>query len=157
MSFLGSLGNAFKSDPLGSLSRIGGVLGGAGQGAAEGRRSDADTFARTQQVNLNTTKLNDQRAMLASLLGGVQDAHIGRPEGSTIPTFDVQGGLRPSALTDKEALIKQLTSQVAPLEMPKQGLGEKVLGAGGLAGGILGALGNIARPSAASYRTPPYA
>lgn len=160
MNFLSQLGNTIKGqftkDPLGTIKNVGNVLSDASSGAAEGRREDSRALANTQQVNLNTTKLNDQRAFLASLLGGVQDAHIGRPQGSTIPTFEITGGLRPSAMTNKEALIKQLTSQVAPLDLPKPGLGEKILGYGGLGANILGQLGNISRPSSDVYRTPPF-
>jgi hypothetical protein len=160
MGFLSTLGNSIKnkflSDPLGSIQGAGNVLGDASKGAAEGRREDSRAQVGAQQVNLNTQKLNDQRAMLASLLGGLQDAHISRPEGSTIPEFGITGGLRPSAMTNKDALIQQLGRQIAPLELPKPGMGEKIMGGVSLGTNILGQLGNIVKKPAASYGTPPY-
>ena len=47
--------------------------------------------------------------------------------------------------------MKQLSTQIAPLELPKAGIGEKILGGVGLGGSILGALGNITKKPAASY------
>lgn len=175
---------------LGTLGSIGGalgpVLGGAAKGSADQRLAEQPGLIGTQNANLqgardsfsagmagaqfgaNERDAAMKRAMLASLLGGVQDASISRPEGSTIPTFGVSGGLRPSAMTNKDALIAQLGSPAmsaptyqgpSPLEMPKAGLGEKVMGGIGLGGSILGALGGLFGPKAPQlggpYATPP--
>lgn len=142
---------------LGKYAPLADILGGAGKGQADGRRADAYAQAAAGQVNLNSQDQQQKRAILASLLGGLQDASISRPEGSTIPTFGVSGGLRPSALTNKDALIKELSVPSPTVSNAKPGFGEQALGYGGLGLGILGQLGKIARPSADAYRTPPYA
>lgn len=143
--FLSQLGRGLTQDPLGALGRIGDVLGQGAAGAAEGRRADALAQATAGRVNLDALALDQRRAFLRSLLGGVQDASIGRPEGSTIPTFNVSGGLRPSALTNRDALMTELSRPAPTVEMPKPGLGEKLMGGAGLAGSILGTLGSLGR------------
>jgi hypothetical protein len=147
-SFLGSLGKAAVGLIPGvgpglsaALSGIGGVAGGAAKGSADQRM-------REQPLILDTQKANDRRMMLSGLLGGLEDAHIGRPDGSTIPTFNMTGGLRPSAISNKEALIKQLGT---PIESPKAGTMEKIMGGVGLGASILGELGKIGKTPAAQY------
>ncbi len=137
-----------------TLSKLGGVAAGAAQGSASGRRADSEAMIGAQKANNETQVLNDRRTLLSGLLGGLQDASISRPEGSTIPTFGITGGLRPSAISNKEALMQQLGQQIKPLDMPTAGVGEKILGGVGLGGSLLGALGNIAKKPAASYQQP---
>jgi hypothetical protein len=157
MGFLSTLGKIGKGalglvpgggavgTALDAIGAIGGVASGAAKGSADQRTNEAPAQIGAYNANLNAQQLQDRRAAMASLLGGgLQDAQIGRPEGSTIPTFGITGGLRPSAM-NQQALLAQLGKQVAPLEMPKAGLGEKILGGVGLGGSILGALGGIAK------------
>ncbi len=165
LSVLGSLGAGIAAPFTGGASlaalpilnaigNVGGVAAGAAAGSAAGRRADSTAMVGAQNANNQTQVLNDKRATMASLLGGLQDASISRPEGSTIPTFGITGGLRPSALTNKDALIQQLSQQIKPLDLPTAGVGEKILGGVGLGGSLLGALGNIAKKPAASYQQP---
>lgn len=199
MSFLSTLGNIGKAavgfipgvGPAlsGALGAIGSVAGGAAQGAAEGRRADSAAMTQAQLANLvgsrdafsaalagqqfNSSEQDRayRRMVLQNLLGGVQDASISRPAGSTIPTFGISGGLRPSALGDRSNLIAELGKATMtapeyagpkPLELPKPGLGEKILGGVGLGGSILGALGSLGKlggnkqPPGGPYATPPY-
>jgi hypothetical protein len=129
---------------LGSiLGNLGGVLGGAAKGSADQRQSENPGLIAQYQANMLNSQQNDRRQLLASLLGGVQDAGIARPAGSTIPTFGLSGGLRPSALTNRDALMSRLTTDNKPLQLPTAGLAEKAMGVGGIAGGILGALGPL--------------
>jgi len=139
--FLSSLIGGFKEDPLGSIGRMGDMLGKGAAGAAQGRRDDSYAMANAGRVNLDALALDPKRAALRSLLGGLQDATIGRPAGSTIPNFSVQGGLRPSALSNKDALMAELGRPSPVVPMPTPGTGEKVMGGAGMIGGILGALG----------------
>jgi hypothetical protein len=98
-----------------------------------------------------------KQAVLATLLQGTQDQKItpGNPAiASRMPT--VTGGARPSNLTGNpeqlQALLALLgTPQIqspqyqapAPLQLPKAGTGEKVLGGVGLGSSILSALGPL--------------
>lgn len=166
-SLLATLGKG----ALAAAPAIGSALSGAAKGSADQRIAEQPGMVSTQLANLQGSQFQAserdaamRRAMLASLLGGVQDASIGRPAGSTIPTFNVQGGLRPSALSNRDALIAQLGSAPiqgpAPLELPKAGGVEKGLGWAGIAGNILGALGGaFGQPQQAKlggpYATPP--
>ena len=161
MSFLSVLGNIGKAavgfipgiGPTASkiLSGVGSVASGAAAGSAQQRVNEAPSQVAAYNANLNGTALGDKRTALASMLGGgLQDAHIGRPAGSTIPTFDVTGGLRPSAMNQK-MLLDRLSQPIDPLKLPQAGLGEKILGGVGLGANILGALGNIAKKPAASF------
>lgn len=122
------------------IDALGNVAGDAAKGSAGQRIAEAPEMARAYQANLQGTQLNDRRAMLASLLGGTQDASIGRPEGSTIPTFALSGGMKPSNFTNRDALMQQLGTQIRPLEMPSAGGFEKVLGGIGLGSDIFGAI-----------------
>lgn len=149
---LSQIGNQFRNDPLGTLGTLGDQLGKGAQGAAEGRRSDAYAQAAAGRVNLDAMALDQRRAVLRSLLGGVQDASISRPEGSTIPTFNVTGGLRPSALSDKPSLLAELGRPAPTVDPPVAGAGERAMGIGG---GILGMLGSLGR-NPYRYRTPPF-
>ena len=183
-----------------ALSGVGQVAGGAAQGAQQGRQFDTQS-ALTQQQLANQAAQDRERALMdrdragmdrakfgvdaagargrqalaGSLMQGLQDVNIGRPAGSTIPTFNVQGGLRPSAMGDggreaggnllRQALMAQMNGEALPeapgayegaaqIPMPQAGMGEKLLGGLGLGGSLLGALGGaFNRPQAP--RTPP--
>lgn len=137
-----------------AIDAIGGVLGGAAKGSADQRISEVPGQIGAYRANLEGQQFNAdeqdrgyRRAALSSLLGNVQDASIGRPENSTIPTFNVSGGLRPSAITGgggREALMALLSQpgfHADAMELPKAGLGEKIMGGIGLGANILGALG----------------
>lgn len=124
-------------------SSLGPALSSAAAGSANQRIAEAPAIANAYEANLKGTQLGDKRAILASLLGGVQDASVGRPAGSTIPTFSITGGLRPSALGDRSGLISRLGTPIKPLELPTAGKLEKILGGVGLAGNILNALPNF--------------
>lgn len=162
----------------GILQGIGGVAGGAAKGAQQGRQQDTQTALLQQQLrqqNANSANQNamsranfavgerdaaTKRSVMSGLLGGVQDVNIGRPEGSTIPTFNISGGMRPSALSPeaRAAIMQQLSAgpmaapefrDVPDMELPEAGMGEKLLGGVGLAGGLLGAIGaNLPTPPA---------
>lgn len=159
MSFLtalGKIGAGIAAPFTGGLSaaaipildQIGKVTSGAAAGSAAQRVNEAPAITGAYNANLNATALGDKRAALASLLGGgLQDVQIGLPAGSTIPQFNITGGLRPSAM-NQQALLERLSQPIAPLELPKAGTMEKVLGGVGLGTGILGALGNIAKKPA---------
>lgn len=139
------------------LGALGGVAGGAAQGSASQRIAETPGQIGAYRANLDATALGDKRAALASLLGGgLQDVQISRPEGSTVPTFGISGGLRPSAM-NQSALLEQLSKKIDPLKMPEAGLGEKILGGIGLGGSILGALGQLGgqRPGG-QFGTPPF-
>jgi len=135
------------------IDAIGGVAGKAAQGSAAQRINEQPGIVQTQNSNLMGQQFNAneqdrgfKRQMLQSLLGGVQDAQIGRPEGSTIPQFNITGGLRPSALDgSRESLMASLGQPTMtapkPLELPEAGLMEKILGGVGLGGSLLGAIG----------------
>jgi hypothetical protein len=145
---------------LGALGKYGGIAGQIGDifgkgaaGAAQGRRDDSYAMANAGRVNLDALALDQKRATLRSLLGGLQDASISRPAGSTIPTFQVNGGLRPSALSNKDALMAEMSRPSPTVEMPKPGTGEKVMGGVGMGLGILGALGSLGKQR---VTTPPY-
>jgi hypothetical protein len=150
---LSTLGSQFKNDPLGTLGSIGDRLGAGASGAAQGRRDDSYAQANVGRVNLDALALDQKRAVLRSLLGGLQDATVNRPAGSTIPNFSVSGGLRPSALSNKDALMAELSRPSPTVEMPKPGTGEKLMGGVGSVLGVLGSLGKLRRPSPA---TPPF-
>ena len=145
-SLLANIGTAAKA--------VAPTLSSAAAGSAKQRIEEAPALAKAYEANLVGTKLGDQRAVLAQLLGsgGLHDVSIGRPAGSTIPTFSIAGGLRPSALGDTSALAKRFGTPIAPLQMPTAGTLEKVLGGVGLAGNILGALPKFggSSPSASS-------
>lgn len=161
MSFLSALGKIGKAavgfipgvGPLasGALDAIGGVASGAAHGSAQQRVQEAPSQIGAYNANLNATALGDKRTALASLLGGgLQDAQIGRPAGSTIPTFNITGGLRPSAM-NQQMLFDRLSQPIDPLKLPTAGLGEKILGGVGLGASILGALGQISKKKASDY------
>lgn len=183
-SLLGGLWGGIKNIAP-HIKDIAGTVSGAAQGAREGRQQDTTNQLLLQQLaqqNANAANQNavaratfgagerdasNRRALMVGLLGGVQDVNIGRPEGSTIPTFNVAGGLRPSALSPEvRAAIMQQLSQ-GPMEappfretpnmtLPQQGTGEKLLGGVGLVGGLLGGLGGLLgnRQQPASPPTP---
>jgi hypothetical protein len=141
-----TIGSQFKNDPLGTLGSIGDQLGKGASGAAQGRREDSYAQANVGRVNLDALALDQKRATLRSLLGGLQDATMSRPAGSTIPNFSINGGLRPSALSNKDALMTELSRPAPTVEMPKPGMGEKLMGGAGSVLGILGALGKLRKP-----------
>lgn len=158
------------------LDAIGTSTSGAAAGAAQGRRDDSASQVLAQNSNLTGARdaysaglsgaqfnASEQdraakRAILASLLGGINDASISRPANSTIPTFQVNGGLRPSAMTNKDALIAMLNQPTMtaptyqgpkPLDLPKAGVLENVLGGVGMGSNILGGiLGGIQKAKA---------
>jgi hypothetical protein len=135
---LGGIGSAIKADPLGALGKIGGGISGAASGMAEGRRDDAYAQAAAGRVNQDAMGMDQKRAVLSSLLGGVQDASISRPAGSTIPTFGVSGGLRPSALSGKDALMAELGRKAPTINPAVAGKAENIMGGIGTGLGILG-------------------
>jgi hypothetical protein len=136
------------------LDAIGGIAGGAAQGSANQRTSEVPGQVAAYNANLNAQGMQDRRAALSSLLdGGLQDASISRPAGSTIPTFGVSGGLRPSAM-NQQALLAQLGQKIQPLELPKAGMAEKVLGGVGLGSSVLSALGGIQKKKATPQAEP---
>ena len=134
-----------------------------------------DTFRRAQfgqqQQNdmLQRPGLFGKQALMGGLMANLQDVNIDRPNGSTVPTFNVSGGLRPSAMgqdargagaeMSRAALMNMLSGGPAPIEMgpqadlgagyqappnlqlPQAGLGEKLLGGIGLGSSLLGGLG----------------
>ena len=165
MSFLSVLGKIGKGAlgllPGGGvassiLSGIGNVASGAAKGSADQRIQEAPSQIGAYNANVNATGAQDKRAALAALLGGgLQDAQVNRPMGSTIPDFSVSGGLRPSAM-NQAALLSQLSKPIDPLATPQAGTAEKVLGGIGLGGTILGALGgalgNIKKTPASAYQ-----
>jgi hypothetical protein len=136
---LGGIGTAIKADPLGSLGKVGGLLGGASSGMAEGRRDDAYAQAAAGRVNQDAMAMDQKRSVLTSLLGGLQDAKVNRPMGSTIPDFSVSGGLRPSALSNRDALMQELSRKAPTIDPAKAGKAESILGGIGTGLGILGA------------------
>lgn len=190
------------------LGALGNVASGAAKGSADQRGSDAQLQALFHQMALQSARdqanfsqqgardtyqsqldgakfgaseqqRGNKNALLAQLLGNVQDVNVeGLP--SRIPQVNVTGGLRPSALGNREALMSLLT-QAGPQapqftpgagyqapqapQMPTAGLGEKALGVGGLVTSLLGALGGIKKPpipsgripqAGSTYATPPY-
>jgi hypothetical protein len=146
VGILSTIGSQFKNDPLGTLGSIGDRLGAGAAGAAQGRRDDSYAQANVGRVNLDALALDQKRAVLRSLLGGLQDATVNRPAGSTIPNFSVSGGLRPSALSNKDALMSELSRPSPTVEMPKPGMGEKLMGGAGSVLGMLGTLGKLRKP-----------
>jgi len=162
-STLGKLGKGALNVATGGvgggiLDAIGGIAGKAAEGSAGQRINEQPGIVQTQNSNLMGQQFNAneqdrgfKRQMLQSLLGGVKDAEIGMPAGSTIPQFTISGGLRPSALDgSREALMASLGQPTMtapkPLELPEAGMMEKILGGVGLGGSLLGALGQARRP-----------
>lgn len=140
---------------LPAIDAIGGIASGAAKGSADQRVAEAPSQIGAYNANLQGQMLQDKRAALASLLGGgLQDVSIGRPQGSTIPQFSLSGGLRPSAM-NQQSLLAQLSKTVQPLEMPKAGTMEKVLGGVGLGTQVLGAIGKAVKPKAATTAGTP--
>lgn len=128
------------------IDAIGNVAGDAAKGSAGQRVAETPGMVGAQNANVNTQQVNDRRAMLASLLGGTQDASIGRPAGSTIPEFALSGGMKPSNFSNRDALMQQLGTPIKPLEMPQAGMLEKVMGGIGIGSDIYGAIaGNLPR------------
>lgn len=165
-SLLATLGKG----ALAAAPAIGSALSGAAKGSADQRLAEQPGMIGTQNSNLNLAEFNAgerdaqvKRQMLASLMGNMQDASISRPAGSTIPTFGVSGGMRPSAMGNRDALMQLLQQGPmqgpSPLEMPKAGGIEKAMGWGGMIGNILGSLGQLGgQPQAklgGPYATPP--
>lgn len=152
LSALGSIGKAalgfvpggnIANGIIDGIGAVGGVAGAAAKGSADQRIAETPGQVGAYRANLEGMQLQDKRAALASLLGGgLQDTQIQMPQGSTIPQFNITGGLRPSAM-NQSALLAQLGQKIDPLELPKAGLGEKILGGVGLGGSLLGALGKI--------------
>lgn len=155
---------------------------GAYQGDDTFRRAQ---FGHAQQEDvLKRPGLFGKQALAGGLMQGLQDVNISRPQGSTIPTFNVSGGLRPSAMGPeareaggamaRHALMQMLSGGPAPIQLgpqadlgpgyqapaepvlPKAGLGEKLLGGLGLGGSLLGAIGaGLTRQDPSAARTPP--
>lgn len=154
------------------LSSVGPVASGAAKGSADQRIKEQQGLLQAQQLkqqqardsfNAGMAGANFQRegqdrerkaAILMQLLNNTQDQTTtpGNPAiAARMPT--VTGGARPSNLTaNREALMALLQApQIqapqyqapAPFELPKAGIGEKVLGGVGLGGSILGALGPL--------------
>lgn len=142
---------------------------GAYQGDDTFRRGQ---FAQQQQNDqLQRPSLFGRQALAGGLMQGLQDVNIGRPAGSTIPTFNVSGGLRPSAMgqqardaggeMSRVALMNMLSGGPAPIAMgpqadlgpgyqtpaevplPQAGPGGTLLGGLGLGGSLLGGLAEI--------------
>ncbi len=128
-------------DYAGAIGDLGKIFGGAASGSAAQRVAEAPVALNADQVAL-------RRQMLASLLGGVQDASVKSPNPTVAArTPEVTGGLRPSAMLGaggmggdgrREALVGQLNQ---PIDVgQKAGTAEKVMGTAGLLGSLLGPL-----------------
>lgn len=125
-----------------------------------------------QQFRTGLPETYARQAMKGGLQANLQDVNIQKPAGSTIPSFNITGGLRPSAMgpearaAGQEMARKALEMQLAggppelsipelsmgqgyqaPTEMamPQSGWAEKLLGGVGIGGSVLGALGSIGR------------
>lgn len=171
---LGGGGNAgeIASKVAGILGNVGPVASGAAKGAQDTRQQDTTNQLLLQQLlqqnanNANTGQMDrakfaagerdaaTKRSITGGLLGGLQDVNIDRPAGSTIPNFNVTGGMRPSALGPeaRAAIMQQLSAGpmeapaykgVDDLTLPQAGTGEKLLGGVGLAGSLLGGIGQF--------------
>jgi hypothetical protein len=156
---------------LPALGALGGVLGGAAKGSQDSRTqqdlANASIYrTRTEgelgrgqldlaqkQFGLTAPGAQARTAISADLLNNVKDATVGKPG-----AWGAQGGLRPSALGDmsKIAALLAARQQMGPLTQgqnpyqpnfgqapqPTQaGWFEKLLGGLGLAGGVVGGLG----------------
>lgn len=129
----------------------------------QGARDQFNTGLQGAQFGAGEQQRGMRNALVAQLLGGVQDANISGGSGR-IPKMNVSGGLRPSALGNREALMAQLTQPTltapefapaaayqapAPYQAPQipgpptAGSGEKLLSGVGLGGSILGAIGGL--------------
>lgn len=133
--------------------------------AGFGQTGARDAFSagmQGQQFNANEQQRGMRNTLLAQLLGpnGVQDVSISGGSGR-IPRSTVSGGLRPSALGNRDALMQALSQPTmqAPTYTPGQpyvppalpataepGKLEKILGGIGLGGSILGSLGLFGKP-----------
>jgi hypothetical protein len=168
------------------LTVAGPIAGAAAGGAATGRQAEADILFRQRQLQqqqalagqraaeagaefglgqqqdrLLYPSLFARQAAQGGMQANVQDIGIGRPEGSTIPTFALTGGLRPSALGPEARqagaelsrhAIQQLLAggpppidyerfqPLEPMTLPEAGRGERLLGGLGVGGSLLGAL-----------------
>ena len=173
----GAAGRATEADLLlkkGQLDQ-GNARNAADDSFRRGAYQGDDTFRRAQfaqgQQNdqLQRPGLFGKQALAGGLMQGLQDVNISRPQGSTIPNFNVSGGLRPSAMgqnardaggeMSRVALMNMLSGGPAPVEMgaapemgpgyqspgdvelPQAGLGSKLLGGLGLGASLLWAIG----------------
>jgi hypothetical protein len=160
---LGTIGNL--------AGPIGNILGDASIGLRDGRQQDntanalfynalvngaSDQYRAGAQNYLferDAPTVRSNQTARGDLLANVQDLKIGRPAGSTIPTFPNSGGLRPSALgpnarqagseMSRQALLKLMEGEDLPqYEAPKPptldtgGFLEDFLGGAGIAGNI---------------------
>lgn len=126
-----------------AIGNLGRVFGGAAAGSATQRANEAPAAISADQ-------LQRRSQILASLLGGLNDASVTSPNPNIAArTPTVTGGLRPSAMFGsagagqgpmdgrRGALIGMLNT---PVDIPKAGTGEKVMGGLGMGASVLGAL-----------------
>lgn len=114
-----------------------------------GARDQYNADARNYEYQRDAPDIRSRQAARGDMLANVQDVHIGRPSGSTIPTFNYTGGLRPSALgpnarqagseMSRQALLKLMEGEQLPqYQAPKAptldtgGFLENFLGGAGL-------------------------
>lgn len=110
-AILGAASLIGKIAGKGSSNRAGARVAEAGLNA----QRDAQTLTRAQieQNNARQNLLTDQNfrtgersaAVRGSLLSGIEDFHVDRPDG--IPSRAMTGGARPSAIADRKALGQQ--------------------------------------------------
>lgn len=168
---LGGGGNPDKiADSI--LSKLGAVSSGAAAGSANQRMGETDALLRQQQLlqqgardqfsaGLQGAQFNREgqdrerrQAILMQLLTNTKDANIAPGNPAIAARMGAStGGARPSNLTMNPELLMALLQQSqvaaptftppAPFQIPKQGMGEKILGGVGLGSSILGALGPL--------------
>lgn len=136
---------------------------------------DAQALQRAQ-LGIEAPMARTKQAAYGDALSNVQDVNIDfQPTTGTLPKFNVSGGLRPSlfganargagAELSRQALLKLMSGEDVPqaseaVAMPEMsdpttsGAMEKTLGAAGLGGSILGALGDALKNRKPTMQQP---
>jgi hypothetical protein len=171
---LGGWGGAINTG-LDIFDRLGPVATGASAGAAQGRMAEStDNRLRdlleqnAAEGNVKADSLRMRQAILASLLGGAEDAKIEAPAHIASRVGKVSGGLRPSALPDRQAISQSIMPRLLaslrtgnhiprPTPAPGESGFDKAMGYIGtgsaLAGSILPALLRRPQPAAPPVAT----
>jgi hypothetical protein len=158
-AILGGVGQIAAGASKGSADQRLAEQGGQLQQQALRQQQARDTFdsgLRGAQFQSDQQDRGRKAAMLQAMMGNMEDVKIGGMNPRIAErTPQISGGLRPSAITGgggREALMALLAQQgpqapeyqAAPgMQLPGQGMGEKVLGGIGLGSSIFGALGPL--------------
>lgn len=160
----GIMSTLSKYGPM--LGRIGEVASGAAKGRADGRMAEAQYGLQRDQLGMQQAQGNAamdstrlRQAILLSLLSGGQDASVTPPPHIAARMPQVSGGVRPSAIANREQFEPIRERIMAALfsgqhlpglsDAPKSNAFDSILSGLGLGTGLLGAI----RPPQTGQRT----